>query len=127
MLLEVMVSLIIATLVIMSGLSLLMTASSGIDLALQNTIAANAARQVVENVRFYKGQTVPVGTYMDAQQFGAIPQLSNLNNGAASVYVVSWRPQVVQVAVTVRWNSGGRSLARSKTLSTLVTNDGVTP
>jgi len=53
--------------------------------------------------------------------------LAQLNGGAATLTISSWSSTVKQARVTITWRSGGRSQARSKTLTTLITDGGIAP
>jgi Tfp pilus assembly protein PilV len=127
LLIDVMIALFIGTLVMLSCIALTMTASAASDAARQNNLATNAGRQVLENLRAYKGATVANGTYADATVFGVVPQLARLSNGRAAVTISPYRAALKQVVVTVRWESGGRRLSRFQTVATLIGPEGVAP
>lgn len=113
-----------AALVGVSSLSLIMSASAAADGARQATIAYNAARQALENVRSLRG--APLANRSNAALIGSVPQLSELNNGTGTLSITTYRAPVKQVTVTINWRAGGRAQARSITVTTLVAPGGVT-
>jgi type II secretory pathway pseudopilin PulG len=128
LMLEVTFALAIAVFVILSALGFMISAAAASNVARQNTIAYNAARQVVENVRLYKGAKLANNSYPNVTVFGPVPQLAELNSGAASMTIAAWRAPIKQVTVTVTWKAGDRGgKPRSKTLVALVSPKGVTP
>ena len=112
-------------LLIVFGLSLLMTSSSGIDAAQQTTIAYNAARQQIENVRSFRG--APLANRVDAPLVGPMPQLAALNGGSGTLTIQDYRNTVKRVTVALRWRTGARGQPRQLSLTTLVGPGGVTP
>jgi hypothetical protein len=128
MLLETCVALFVAVCISIPVMTLMMTSATATNSARQNTIATNAARQALENVRVYKGGEIANGTYTDATIFGALPQLAELNNGSASLYISTYSGSsmvstgVKLVSVTVVWTAGGNGSRRSQTLTTLITS-----
>lgn len=127
MLLETCVALFVAVCISIPVMTLMMTSATAVNSARQTTIATNAARQAVENVRVYKGGDVASGTYTDVTVFGALPQLAELNNGNATMLISSYSSGVKLVNVTVQWTAGGNGARRSQTLTTLITSGGNTP
>lgn len=126
LLLDALLTLAVAGLLILYGLSLMVASSSASDAAEQTALAYNAARQAIENVRSYHGAKLVNDSYPD-DALGALPQLDQLNNGSARVLVEDYRGPVKKVRVTVSWRTGSRALPRSVTLTTLVAPGGVTP
>ena len=127
MLLETCVALFVAVCISIPVMTLMVTSATAVNSARQTTIATNAARQAVENVRVYKGGDIANGTYTNVTVFGALPQLTELSNGTATMYVSSYSSGVKLVNVTVQWTGGGNGTRRSQTLTTLVTSGGNTP
>jgi type II secretory pathway pseudopilin PulG len=128
LMLEMTFALAIAVFVILSALSFMISAAAASNVARQNTIAYNAARQVVENVRLYKGAKLANNSYSNVTVFGPVPQLAQLTGGAASMTIATWRAPIKQVTVNVTWRAGDKGgKARSKTLVALVSPKGVTP
>lgn len=127
MLLETCVALFVAVCISIPIISLMMASATAVNSSQQTTLAVNAARQVVENVRVYKGGVIADGSYTDASVFGAVPQLTEMNHGSASLYVSSYSTNVKLVSVTVKWTSGGRGALRSRTVTTLITSGGIAP
>ena len=128
LMLEMTFAMAIAIFVILSALGFMISAAAASNVSRQNTIAYNAARQVVENVRIYKGAKLTSNSYSNVTVFGPVPQLSQLNEGAASMTIATWRAPIKQVTVTVTWRAGDKGgMPRSKTLVALVSPKGVTP
>lgn len=127
LLIDVMIALFVGTLVILSCVALTMASSSAADAARQNNLATNAGRQVLENLRAYKGAGFASGTYADATVFGAVPQLARLGNGRASVTINTHRDALKHVSVTVRWEAGANRMPRFQHVATLMGPEGVTP
>jgi len=121
----------VTSFVLLATISLLINAAGAADAAKQNTIAYNAARQVVENVRNYRGAPLAPGEYTDVRAFGAVPQLdatatSGMKDARATMSIRMYRNPVKLVTVEVRWRSGERGgVQRSRTLSTLISPNGV--
>jgi type II secretory pathway pseudopilin PulG len=129
LMLEMTFAMAIAIFVILSALSFMISAAAASNVSRQNTIAYNAARQVVENIRLYKGAKLnTTATPVAATQYGPVPQLAQLKSGSATATIVSWRAPIQQVTVTVTWSAGSKGgILRSKTLVALVSPKGVTP
>lgn len=125
-LLDAMMSIAVASTMLLYGLSLMMTTASSADAAKQTTVAYNAARQAIENVRSYRGAVLRNGTY-DAEALGAMPQITEFNHGTGTVVVESFRDPVKKVTVLISWHTGGRPAYRSISIVSLVTPGGVTP
>ncbi len=126
LLLDAVLALTLAVLLILYGLSLMMTTASASDAAQQTTVAYNAARQAIENVRSFHGAKLANGKYSNAA-LGPLPQLAQLGGGSASMTVEDYRNPVKRVRVVIDWYAGGRAQPRSITLTTLVGPGGVTP
>jgi hypothetical protein len=126
--LEMTFALAIAVFVILSAFAFMISAAAASNVARQNTIAYNAARQVVENVRLYKGAKLANGSYPDVTVVGPVPELSQLTGAGASMTIADWRPPIKQVTVMVTWRAGDRGgMSRSKALVALISPKGVTP
>ena len=126
-LLDMMIALAVATLVLLSAFSLVIASVAALNVARQNAVAYNAARQITENVRLYKAAPLANGTYPDVTVFGPVPQLAQLSGGAASLTIATYRGAVKSVTVSVSWRAGERSKARQRAFVTLVAPQGVTP
>ena len=108
LLLDVLIGLAVTSFVLLATISLLINAAGAADAAKQNTIAYNAARQVVENVRNYRGAPLAPGEYTDVRAFGAVPQLdatatSGMKDARATMSIRMYRNPVKLVTVEVRW------------------------
>jgi hypothetical protein len=88
--------------------------------------AGLAARQVVENVRSFRGGQVAVGTYQDARTLGAVPQLDNLQSATVSASVTTFSTRSRQVVVVVSWYSTPGNRTVTEKFTTLFSADGVT-
>jgi hypothetical protein len=108
LLLDTMVGIFVGSTVLMGTVSLVITGSVAAAGARQNTVATNAARQILENVRMRRSAVLADGTYADATVFGPVPQLAALRGGSASVRVATWQATIKSVVVTVTWRSGQR-------------------
>ena len=128
-LLDAMLALTMGTTLLLATSSVLAGAASANDAAAQNISAYNSARQVVENLRLFKAAKLTNGTYTDATKFGAIPQLSRLTQGSASVVISSPRSGVSlkQANITITWVAGQPAHARSRTITALFTKNGIAP
>ena len=104
-----------------------MRTSSAIDGAKQATIACNAAQQVIENVRSYKGAKVANGTYANTTVFGPVPQISELSGGTATLTIATYSGSLKRATVTVGWRANGNAQSRSMTQTTLISAGGVAP
>ena len=91
----------------------------------EHLAASLAARQVVENIRSFRGAGITDGTYSDATTLGAVPQLSRLNQGTASATILAWSGRAHQAVITVNWYSVPGKRALSQTFTTLICSDGV--
>jgi hypothetical protein len=123
---------------ILAVTAVLIAANSANDVAQQNITAYNAARQVVENLRTFKGaamaKTANSGaTYVDATSYGPVPQLTQLSNGTVQVRILAPRTgsSLRQAVIKVTWTAGdrrrGQGAVSSKTryLSALFIGNGV--
>jgi hypothetical protein len=124
---DLLMGLLAATLALLACLSVVVTASAGLNAAAQNASAYNVARQVIENLRLNKAAAVANGTYTDLSTFGSVPQLSQLDGGTGVVSVSTWRGSVKMAVVTVRWRGGTAGQSRSTTLTALLSARGVAP
>ena len=105
LLLDVMLAIFVCTSVIITAVSLITTAVAASESSKQNTVAYNAARQAIENLRQYKDAKIQDGTYTDLSVFGAIPQLTEdnvLRNPQARMTVSTFRNPVKMVEATFR-------------------------
>jgi hypothetical protein len=102
----------------------MMTSSSAYDRAEQATLAYNAARQQIENVRSVKGALLANRT--NAALLGPMPQLAQLSGGNGTLTIATYRSPVKQVTVTINWTAGGQRQNRSISMTTLVAAGGVT-
>jgi Tfp pilus assembly protein PilV len=125
MLLDVLVSAVIASAVMVGCYSIVATGAGASNAARQNTAAAGVARQVFENIREFKATPLTVGTYSDVTAFGPVPQLALLSGGAASMNVVSYRGTVRQAIVTVTWKAGQTRGLKSRSFTALVVSGGI--
>lgn len=124
--LDALLALFTATMLALYFLSLMMTTNASADGAQQTTIAYNAARQAIGNVRALRG--APLAARTDAALVGPVPQLAALGSGGEGRLTIQpFRAPVQRVAVTIRWREGGQRRARAITLATLVAPGGVTP
>lgn len=130
MLIDLMIALTLGLVVMMATCSLMVSATGVGTTTRENDIAYNAARQVLENVRQYKGAVVVDNTYTDATVFGSVPQLALLSSSAtASVKVATYRGTMKQVTATVTWKGATTDrtgLSRSRKLSALIAPRGIT-
>ena len=128
LLLDLMLAIFVCTFVLISAVSLITTAVAASESSKYNTIAYNAARQAVENLRQYKNAKIVDGTYTDLTAFGPVPQLAELRNPTSSMTVSTFRKPVKMVTVTVTFQAGTtgqRTVVRRVT--GLVSPRGVTP
>ncbi|MGC4046822.1 MAG: hypothetical protein QM758_23760 [Armatimonas sp.] len=91
----------------------------------ESVSACNAARQIIENMRTIKDAKFDTGTYPDARVFGAVPQLTSLNNANASMIVAASVGKSKKVTVTVSWTSAVRARSKTWKLVTLIGPGGV--
>lgn len=124
---DALIALFIAVLILVASTSLTVAALAGAEGSRQQSLATNAARQVLENLRTYKGARIPNGTYADATVFGSVPQLAEMTNSSASVTLTTFRGNVQQAKVTVQWRAGNTRRVRDLSVTTLITPQGVTP
>lgn len=137
LLLDAMLAILVGTFVILSAYLLSMTAAVAGAASHQNNQAYQAARQIIENTRLAEGADVVDGTYTATidedgvyQLFGSVQQLSELQDGAATMTVSTYRDPVKQVSVTVTWKGRtGNNIerTRTRTLTTLFTPHGIAP
>jgi Tfp pilus assembly protein PilV len=127
MLLDALIALFVAVTVMTASTSLTVSALAAAESSRKQSVAVNAARQVFENLRSYKGAKIENGTYADATVFGSVPQLSQMAQGTASVVISTYRTTVKQAKVTIRWRTGSRRRQREMSVTTLITGQGVTP
>lgn len=125
-LLDAMIALTVSTTLVLYGFSLIMSTASASDAGKQTTIAYNAARQAVENVRMFRGAVLKNGTY-DAASLGSMPQLALLNQGAGKIILQDFRGPVKKMTVVISWKTGGNPSSRSISIVSLISPGGVTP
>ncbi len=121
-LLEAMLGMMVASFITVSGLSLMVSASSVSDGAKQSTIAYNIARQQIENMRSLRGAQMANVT----NQALTLPELAQLNGGAGTLTVQTYRDTVKRVSVTINWRAGQNRQPRTMTVTTLMAPGGVT-
>lgn len=130
-LIDVMLALVMGVFIALAACGLMASATGTATATRENDLACNAARQVIENVRHFRGAAVADNAYADATIFGPVPQLARLPAGAvASVRVAAYRGTLKQVVATVTWKgarTGGVGLPRQRVLTALVAPRGVTP
>ncbi len=124
-LLDTVIALTMASMLIVYGLSLMMTTTSSGDAARQTTIAYNLARQQIENVRAFRGAPLP--NRFEGPLLGDTAMLSHLNNGSGTLTLSTYRGTVKQVTVKIRWTVSARSATREIAVTSLVASGGVTP
>lgn len=95
--------------------------------AQDNLLAAQCARQIIENVRSIRGARVAAGIYTDATTLGPVPQLARLTDSTVSAEVSPYHGTTLQVIVTVSWRSRAGHASRSTSVTALVAPDGVAP
>jgi hypothetical protein len=125
----------LGTFVLLSACQMVITTAVSSVSARQNTLAYNAARAVLENIRLYQGTTLANGTYADARSFGPVPQLAALPEAGVSATIATYRTAptatVKIVTITVRWNgtqtTRGSGMRKTRKLTVLVSPKGVTP
>ncbi len=116
--------------------SLLLASRVNAKLSTENNAAYNAARQVIENVRLYRGDKLPAKPYTRAEilALGAVPQIENLSNPDLAMTIGNWndpgtgavRKSIKQVTVTVTWRAlGGTNAKKTRTFVSLVTPGGI--
>ena len=127
MLLDACVALFVATTVLTASSSLAVSALAAAESSRQQSIATNAARQVFENLRAYKGAKIENGSYANATVFGSVPQLAQMSYASTSVVVSSYRGTVKQAKVTIRWRAGSTRKQREMSVTTLIAPQGVAP
>lgn len=126
-LLDTLVALGLAVLVLLAFLQLLITAYATSTTLTDSTIAYNAARQIIENARQYKGAPFATGDY-NASAFGAVPQLSQLRNGTAAVNIASQTTGVKKLSIRITWTVGIRGgSTRTYDAIALVSSNGIAP
>ena len=128
LLLDALMALMLAATIIVYGLSLMMTSSSASDAAQQTTVAYNAARQAIENVRSFRGAPLPNDTYT-LTGLGAVPQLSELTDPGGNVRIDDspLGGGAKRVTVTVTWHAGRARQQHAIKVTTLVASGGVAP
>jgi len=128
MLLDAMCSLVVATVVMASTMTLFAATYTTSGGARQNNLAYNAARHVIENIRYGYGASVAVtASPQSATTYGPVPELSQITNGTGTVTIANYNTSgtVKCVAVTISWYDGEKT--RSNTVSSLLTTGGVAP
>ncbi len=129
-LLDVLIALLMGTLLAFAVCNLMVSASRAGTTARENDVATTALRQIVENIRQYKGAVVVNNTYSDATVFGSVPQLAQMPPGTiTNVRVFSYRTTLKQVVATVTWRGAGTTqtgVLRRRTLTVLLAPRGVT-
>ena len=91
------------------------------------TVAREAARNVIENIREFGVNNLIDGSYA-LTRFGTVESLAALPNGTGTVTITASSPTVRKAVVRILWNSGVRQgRQRSFTTVTLLTPGGVSP
>src|SRR5258708_2502069 len=125
LLVDALVATFVGSFVLVSVLGLTVSSMVATQVAQQNTVACNCARQILENIRLHQGAVITDGTYTDATVFGPVPELASLNTGTASVYVATSGASKI-VAITVSWQvSGNTQRTKSRKFATLISPRGV--
>lgn len=91
------------------------------------TVAREAARTVIENIRDFGVINLVDGTYT-LTRFGSVESLSALPNAGGSVTITTPSTAVRKVVIKVQWTAGVRQ-GRQRTFNTvtLLTPGGVSP
>ena len=135
-LMDAMIAMFVAVVIILSLLSALISAQVNAQLARENNAAYNSARQIIENIRLYRGASLTPGTYNknDILSLGVVAELNKLVSADVNVNLSLWRDPVTAkqrndvklVKVTVSWRAlGGTNALKSRTFVSLVTPEGV--
>jgi len=126
-LLDALIGMMIGVFALVSILPLVIATLGSSDVGEQNAIAFGATRRIIENIRMYTGDTFAAGSY-GATAFGAVPQLTQLQQGSATVALANHTDKLKRVTIVVSWRSGARG-GRTRTFETvtLVGSRGVTP
>jgi hypothetical protein len=91
------------------------------------TLAREAARNVIENIRDFGVSNLIDGSYA-LTRFGTVESLAGLPNGNGTVTITASSPSVRKAVVRIFWTSGVREgRQRSFTTVTLLTPGGVSP
>lgn len=126
-LLDSLVALGLAILVLLAFLQLLITAYATSMTMTDSTVAYNAARQIIENVRTYKGAPFATGNY-NATAFGAVPQLASLRDGTAGINIATQDASVKKVSIRITWKVGVRGgSTRTYDAVALISSNGIAP
>lgn len=123
-----MLAIVIASMGTIACLSLSIASNMSRQAAVENNVAYNAARQILENTRLYKGGLLANGPYTQTNilSLGEVPQLNSLVNPSVSMTVSTWRTRVKYVKVTVSWTSNSTNyVKKSQVLVGLVTSKGL--
>lgn len=126
-LVDTLLAIFIATIGTLACLSLTMASNVAQQSAVENNTAYNAARQILENTRVYKGALLSNGSYNQADilALGSVPQLASLTDPSVSMSIANWRTRVKQVKVTVSWTTNSAThMQKSQVLVGLLTAKG---
>ncbi|MBC7805947.1 MAG: hypothetical protein H7145_07330 [Akkermansiaceae bacterium] len=118
--------------------SLLIASRVNAKVATENNAAYNAARQVIENVRIYRGVPLSTRDYTkaDVLKMGVVPQIGDLANPDITMTLSPWQDpntakfldttKIVFIRVTITWSAlGGTNVKKRRTFASLVSPDGV--
>jgi type II secretory pathway pseudopilin PulG len=113
-LVDALLALTVAAMLIFYGLSLMMTSSHATDAAQQTTLAYNAARQQLENVRSLRGAALAEGTYHSVRlsdgSYVLRPQLADGTLGTTSLAMIGDLPQLAELNNSTRNADGTYSV-----------------
>ena len=91
------------------------------------TVAREAARNVIENIRDFGVNNLVDGSY-PLTRFGPVESLASLPSGTGTVTITTTSPSVRKAVIRIIWTSGVRQgRQRSLNTVTLLTSGGVSP
>ena len=128
-LLDAMMSILVGTAVTFAGISLALAATQSAEAARQSNLAYGAARQILENMRGGDVTRIATGANLPAEQYGPVPQLSELPLASASVFIAvasdtGGATYSKNVTARVTWHPAGGGV-KTRTLSTRISPNGV--
>ena len=127
MLLDALLGMMIGLFALVMVLPLVITTIAASDAGQQNATAYAATRQIIENIRTYKGDSFNNGTY-NATAFGEVPQLADLKNPSTTLAISTYSGSIRRVWIRITWRAGSRGgTTRNFDAVALVSPRGTTP
>lgn len=127
LLLDALLGMMIGLFALVMILPLVIATIASSDVGQENATAYGATRQIIENIRMYKGDSFVTGSY-NATAFGDVPQLNDLKNPTSSVTVSTYSGAIRRVFIRITWRAGAQGgTTRNFEAVALISPRGVTP